>query len=48
MFPFIEDVVVGVECVPCWHPKGISAGHTGWPIFVPTIKSTSSLVMHYT
>jgi hypothetical protein len=24
VFPFLEDVVVGVECVFCWHPKGIS------------------------
>ena len=48
VFPFIEDVVVGVECVFCWHPTGISAGHTGWPIFALTIKSISSLVTHYT
>lgn len=48
VFPFIEDVVVGVECVFCWHPKGISVGHTGWPTFVLTIKSTLSLGTHYT
>jgi len=41
VFPFIEGVVVGVECVFCWYPKGTSYGRTGSPICAPTIKSIS-------
>jgi predicted NBD/HSP70 family sugar kinase len=48
VFPFLEDVVVGVECVFCWHPKGTSVGRIGYPTYALTTKSISSLDMHYT
>jgi len=48
IFPYLDDVVVGVECVFCWHPKGTSVGRTGSQTFVLNTKSLLSLVMHYT
>lgn len=32
--PSRDDIIIGVECVFCWHPKGISVGHTGSQISV--------------
>lgn len=48
IFPYLDDVVVGVECVFCWHPKGTSAGRTGSPTFAPNTTFPLSLDMHYT
>ena len=48
IFPYLDDVVVGVECVFCWHPKGISVGHTGLRTCVLIIKSNLFSVTHYT
>ena len=27
--PYIGNIIVGVECMHCWHPKGTSVGRTG-------------------
>ena len=48
VFPYLEDVVVGVECVFCWHPKGTFVGRTGSQIYATITKSISSLGMHCT
>ena len=39
VFAFIEDVIVGAECVLCWYCR---------LIFAPSTTSPLYLVMHYT
>ncbi|RPH50715.1 MAG: hypothetical protein EHM85_09320 [Desulfobacteraceae bacterium] len=48
VFFFLDDIVIGVECVICRHPKGTSSGRTGFQICALNIKSRLFLVMYYT
>jgi len=48
VFPFLKDVIVGVECVFGWHPKGTSSGRIGYQTYARTITSTLPSDTHYT
>ena len=48
IFPFLEDIVVGVECVFCPDLQSGSAIGHGWPICAPATKSISFSDIHYT
>ncbi len=48
IFPFIEDVVVGVECVFCPAFQAGSSTGNGLPISAPHIKFRLFSAMHYT
>jgi len=48
IFPYIDDIVIGVECVFCPETSSGSSTGNGWQIFVPNTKYPLSLDMHYT
>ncbi len=48
IFPYLDDIVVGVECVFCPEKSSGSSTGIGWRICAPNTILHSSLVMHYT
>ena len=48
IFPFLDDIVVGVECVFCPESSSGSSIGNGWQISATSTKSHSSSVTHYT
>jgi len=48
IFPYLDDVAVGVECVFCPETSSESSTGNGWQIFVPSTKYRSFSAMHYT
>jgi len=50
IFPYLEDVIVGVECIFCWYQASARATpqQAGSPICAPNTKSRLYQATHYT
>ena len=46
IFPYLDDVGGGGECVFCWYRASPSPRQAGYPTFVPRIRFLLSCIIH--